>query len=69
MVVKSELRLKKYKVIIQESVDHIDTSSESRRYPDKITVLKNVSTLQNVKQQRSFEGLVQYNGKFIAKLS
>ena len=54
MVVKSELRLKKYKVIIQESVDHIDTSSECRRYPDKITVLKNVSTLQNVKQQRSF---------------
>ena len=54
MVVKSELRLRKYKVIIQESVHHIDASSKSRYYPDKFTVVKNIPALQNIKQQRSF---------------
>ena len=49
MVVKSELRLKKCKIIIQESVHHTDATSESRHYPDKITVVKNVPTLQDVK--------------------
>ena len=58
IVVKSELRLRKYKVIIQESVHHIDASSKSRHYPDKFTVVKNIPTLQNVKQQRSFHTMV-----------
>ena len=54
IVVKSELRLKKWKIIIQESVHHMDASSDSRHYPDKITVVKNVPTLQDAKQQKSF---------------
>ena len=43
IVVKSELRLRKYKVIIQESVHHIDASCKSRHYPDKFTVVKKYS--------------------------
>ena len=34
--------------------------------PDKIAAIQKAPILQNVKQLRSFLGLIQYNGKFIA---
>jgi len=67
------LRLKKSKcALMQDSVQYLGHRIDAQGVhttPDKIAAIQEAPTPQNVKQLRSFLGLVQYYGKFIANMS
>ena len=67
------LRLKKSKcALMQDSVQYLGHRIDAQgvhNTPDKIAAIKKAPTPQNVKQLRSFLGLIQYYGKFIANMS
>ena len=69
----SGLRLKKSKCsLMKESVQYLGHRIDAQGVhttPDKIAAIQRAPTPRNVKQLRSFLGLVQYYGKFIANLS
>ena len=69
----AELRLKKSKcALMQDSVQYLGHCIDAQGVhttPDKITAIQKAPIPQNVKQLRSFLGLIQYYGKLIANIS
>ena len=67
------LRLKKSKcALMQDSVQYLGHRIDAQGVhttPDKIAAIQKAPTPRNVKQLRSFLGLIQYYGKFIANMS
>ena len=72
-LLSSGLTLKKSKcALMQESVQYLGHRIDAQgvhNIPDKIVAVQNVPILRNIKQLRSFLGVVQYCGKFIVNLS
>ena len=72
-LLSSGLTLKKSKcALMQESVQYLGHCIDAQGIhttPNKIAAVQNAPIPQNIKQLRSFLGLVQYYDKFIANLS
>ena len=67
------LQLKKPKcALMQDSVRYLGHKIDAQGVhttPDKVAAIQKAPTPQNLKQLRSFLGLIQYYGKFIANMS